>query len=68
MTLFDLRAAKAIGEGAIWSGCELSGGEARKGVSEAYGYFMGYYTIWLARVKKIFVPFWELSGECRELY
>src|SRR5216684_4803886 len=23
------------------------------------GYFMGYYTIWLALVKSFFVPFWE---------
>jgi hypothetical protein len=25
------------------------------------GYFMGYYTIWLALVKRILVPFWELQ-------
>jgi len=37
--------------------------EAKKGVSEACGYFMGYYTIWLALVKKYFVPFWELREE-----
>ncbi len=30
-----------------------------KGVSWLAGYFMGYYTIWLASVKRIFVPFWE---------
>jgi len=34
----------------------------RKGVSGAGGYFMGYYTISLALVKKSFVPFWELKG------
>jgi hypothetical protein len=34
-------------------------GEGRKGVSGAGGYFMGYYTIWLASVKRDFVPFWE---------
>src|SRR5882762_2065182 len=39
----------------------MRGGEARKGVSGAGGYFMGYYTIWLAPVKKYFVPFWEIS-------
>src|SRR5882762_5817954 len=33
----------------------------KKGVSGAGGYFMGYYTIWLAFVKKIFVPFWEIG-------
>ena len=33
----------------------------RKGVSEAGGYFMGYYTIWLSLVKRYFVPFWELA-------
>src|SRR5882762_8369285 len=38
-------------------------GEASKGVSGAGGYFMGYYTIWLAPVKKNFVPFWELGGK-----
>ena len=32
----------------------MRGGEARKGVSGAGGYFMGYYTIWLASVKRIF--------------
>src|SRR5216684_6787649 len=30
-----------------------------KGVRWLAGYFMGYYTIWLAPVKRIFVPFWE---------
>ena len=25
------------------------------------GYFMGYYTMWLAPVKSFFVPFWELG-------
>jgi hypothetical protein len=32
-----------------------------KGVRWLVGYFMGYYTIWLAPVKRIFVPFWELG-------
>ena len=32
-----------------------------KGVRWLAGYFMGYYTIWLAPVKKNFVPFWELQ-------
>jgi len=27
----------------------------------AGGVFHGYYTIWLALVKGIFVPFWELG-------
>jgi hypothetical protein len=35
-----------------------------KGVRWLVGYFMGYYTIWLALVKSIFVPFWEF-GEAR---
>jgi hypothetical protein len=30
-----------------------------KGVRWPVGYFMGYYTIWLAPVKRYFVPFWE---------
>src|SRR5882724_2197237 len=40
----------------------MRGGEARKGVSGAGGYFMGYYTIWLAPVKHNLVPFWEIGG------
>jgi hypothetical protein len=32
-----------------------------KGVKGLAGYFMGYYTIWLALVKRFFVPFWELQ-------
>jgi hypothetical protein len=32
-----------------------------KGVRWLAGYFMGYYTIWLAPVKRYFVPFWELG-------
>jgi hypothetical protein len=32
-----------------------------KGVRWLAGYFMGYYTIWLVVVKRIFVPFWELG-------
>src|SRR5882762_2289928 len=38
-------------------------GEASKGVSGAGGYFMGYYTIWLAPVKKYLLPFWEFGPE-----
>jgi len=30
-----------------------------RGVSGLAGYFIGYYTIWLAPVKRFFVPFWE---------
>ena len=39
-----------------------------KGVRRLVGYFMGYYTIWLAPVKKFFVPFWELRAaeECQK--
>ena len=37
----------------------LSGNVGRKGVRWLTEYFMGYYTIWLASVKRIFVPFWE---------
>jgi hypothetical protein len=33
-----------------------------KGVRRLAGYFMGYYTIWLVLVKRIFVPFWECGG------
>jgi hypothetical protein len=32
-----------------------------KGVKGLVGYFMGYYTIWLALVKSFFVPFWEFE-------
>ncbi|MCU1242204.1 MAG: hypothetical protein JWO71_2930 [Candidatus Acidoferrum typicum] len=32
-----------------------------KGVRWLAGYFMGYYTIWLAPVKRNLVPFWELD-------
>ena len=38
---------------------------ARKEVSGAGGYFIAYYTIWLAPVKRFLVPFWELSAEDR---
>ncbi|HXN54100.1 MAG TPA: hypothetical protein VN943_19380, partial [Candidatus Acidoferrum sp.] len=34
-----------------------------KGVRRLVGYFMGYYTIWLALVKRFFVPFWEFRGK-----
>jgi hypothetical protein len=37
------------------------GNVGKKGVSRAGGYFIGYYTIWLAPVKRYFVPFWELE-------
>jgi hypothetical protein len=36
---------------------------AREGVRDLAGYFMGYYTIWLAPVKSFLVPFWK----CREI-
>ena len=32
-----------------------------KGFSRLAEYFIRYYTIWLAFVKMIFVPFWELE-------
>jgi hypothetical protein len=37
------------------------GNAGRKGVKWLAGYFMGYYTIWLAPVKRNFVPFRELE-------
>jgi len=37
-----------------------------KGVRWPARYFMGYYTIWLALVKKFLVPFWELEERCRK--
>ena len=40
----------------------LLGNAERKGVRWLVEYFMGYYTIWLAVVKRIFVPFWEISA------
>ena len=42
--------------------CEFSGSEARKGVRSLAGYFMGYYTIWLAVVKRFFCPVLGNSG------
>ena len=36
-----------------------AGNVGGKGVRWQAGYFMGYYTIWLFAVKRIFVPFWE---------
>jgi hypothetical protein len=41
------------------------GNVGRKGVRWLAGYFMGYYTIWLAPVKSSFVPFWEWEREER---
>jgi len=35
------------------------GNAGGKGLSGLARYFMGYYTIWLAPVKRFFVPFWE---------
>jgi hypothetical protein len=40
----------------------VPGNVGGKGVRWLAGYFMGYYTIWLANVKRIFVPFWELTS------
>jgi hypothetical protein len=37
------------------------GNVGRKGVRWLVEYFMGYYTIWLAPVKRNFVPFWEFA-------
>jgi hypothetical protein len=42
--------------------CEFSGSEARKGVRWLAGYFMGYYTIWLAPVKRFFRPVLGMQG------
>ena len=41
---------------------EVRGNVGGKGVRRLAGYFMGYYTIWLAPVKRFFVPFWELKA------
>ena len=40
----------------------FSGNVGRKGVRWLAGYFMGYYTIWLAPVKRYFVPFGEKAS------
>ena len=40
---------------------DFPGNAGGKGVRWLAEYFMGYYTIWLAFVKRIFVPFWELG-------
>ena len=37
------------------------GNVGEKGVRWPVGYFIGYYTIWLAFVKGIIVPFWEFG-------
>ena len=37
------------------------GDVGKKGVRWLAGYFMGYYTIWLAPVKGNLVPFWEFA-------
>jgi hypothetical protein len=44
---------------------EFSGSDARKGVRWLVGYFMPYYTIWLAPVKRYFAPFREIREEGR---
>ena len=69
LQVIESRAVRAhpigeIGELSDKSGCEFSGSAAKKGVSGLEGYFMGYYTIWLAPVKRFFVPFWE-CGETK---
>ena len=53
---FTLRAVAQIEERSLWRRCEFSGTAAGKGVSGAGEYFMGYYTIWLAPVKRFFRP------------
>ena len=35
----------------------------RKGVRRPGEYFIGYYTIWLALVKRFLVPFWEWGAD-----
>ena len=40
----------------------FAGNVGGKGVRCLDGYFMGYYTIWLAFVKDKIVPFWELGS------
>ena len=55
------RAAVGIGEACGGKTRKACGGEARKGFRWLAGYFMGYYTIWLAPVKRNFVLFWELG-------
>ena len=40
---------------------DFLGNAAGKGVRRLVGYCMGYYTIWLAPVKRILVPFWEFG-------
>jgi hypothetical protein len=37
----------------------FAGNVGGKGVNGLAGYSMGYYTMWLAPVKRFFVPFWE---------
>jgi len=68
LQVIESRAVRAHTDGKIGNlsdkfRCEFSGSEARKGVRWLAGYFMGYYTIWLAPVKRFFVPFWEFGGE-----
>jgi hypothetical protein len=63
LQVFILKVDSGNGErsGGILRGCDsfadgLFGSAARKGVSGAGEYFMGYYTIWLASVKDFFHP------------
>jgi hypothetical protein len=50
-----------------WIAGAFAGNVGGKGVRELAEYFMGYYTIWLALVKRFLVPFWELEEKCRKL-
>ena len=62
------RAGVGIGEACGGNTRKACGGEAGKGVRGLAGYFMVYYTIWLAPVKSYFVPFWDWEtrrGESR---
>src|SRR5882724_3279759 len=52
-----------------WIAGAFAGNAGGKGVRCLDGYFIGYYTIWLALVKKFLVPFWELerSGDAKSI-
>ena len=60
----DSGIARALAEffaPSIFRRTDFLGNAGGKGVRWLMEYFMGYYTIWLASVMRIFVPFWEIA-------
>ena len=66
--ILKVDSGRSVGRAEIFAGSQVLradflGNAGGKGVRWLAGYFMGYYTIWLALVKRIFVPFWEIELE-----